>query len=101
MCRSRGGGGGGGGGGVMGSGPPPPSPEKSQIIGFLGITGSDPQKNHKATKPAFNVGPSEARQRNAIRMAFLLRADDGQLKVVFGSSLPLSTKKTLSKLDPL
>ena len=30
-------------------------PEKSQIIGFLGITGSDPLKNHKDTKPAFEV----------------------------------------------
>ena len=42
-------------------------------------------KNHKATKPAFNGGP-----------------DDGQLLEVhvFGSSLPLSTKKTLSELDP-
>ena len=26
----------------------------------------DPLENHKATKPAFNVGPSSARQRNAI-----------------------------------
>ena len=25
-------------------------------IGFLCNTGPDPQKNHKATKPAFNVG---------------------------------------------
>ena len=25
-------------------------------IGFLSNTGSDPLKNHKATKPAFNVG---------------------------------------------
>ena len=29
-------------------------------------TGPDPLKNHKATKPAFNVGQSSARQRNAI-----------------------------------
>ena len=33
-------------------------------------------------------------------MAFRWRADDGPLLVVFGSSLPSSTKKTLSKLDP-
>ena len=26
-------------------------------IGFLSNTGPDPLKNHKATKPAFNVGP--------------------------------------------
>ena len=35
-------------------------------IGFLSNTGPDPLKNHKATKPAFNVGPPSARQRNAI-----------------------------------
>ena len=41
-------------------------PEKSQNKGFLSNTGPDPLKNQKATKPAFNVGPSSARQRNAI-----------------------------------
>ena len=45
--------------------------------GFLSNTGQDPLKNHKATKPAFNVGPSLARQRNAILMVFCWRADDG------------------------
>ena len=35
-------------------------------IGFLSNTGPDPLKNHKTTKPEFNVGPSLARQRNAI-----------------------------------
>ena len=34
-------------------------------------------------------------------MAFCCRADDGPHKAVLGSSLPTSTKKTLSKLDPL
>ena len=42
-------------------------PEKSQKLGFPTNTGPDPLKNHKATKPAFNVGPSSARQRNAIK----------------------------------
>ena len=51
------------GGGAAG-GPDPP--EKSQNIGFPCNTGPDPLKNHKATKPAFNVGPSSARQQNAI-----------------------------------
>ena len=37
--------------------PPPP-----KNIGFLSNTGPDPLKNHKAAKPAFNVGPSSARQ---------------------------------------
>ena len=35
-------------------------------VGFLSSTGPDPLKNHKAAKPAFNNGPSLARQRNAI-----------------------------------
>ena len=51
-------------GGDKGSRPLPP--EKSQNLGFLSNTGPDPLKNHKATKPAFNVGPPSARQRNAI-----------------------------------
>ena len=40
--------------------------ENHKNIGFLSNTGPDPLKNHKATKPAFNVGPSSAFQRNAI-----------------------------------
>ena len=48
--------GGGGGGGL----------ENHKAIGFLSHAGPDPMKNHKATKPAFNIGPSSARQRNAI-----------------------------------
>ena len=36
----------------------PPPPEKSQKVGVLSNTGSDPLKNLKATKPAFSVGPS-------------------------------------------
>ena len=58
-------------------------------IGFLSNTGPDHPKNHKATKPAFNVEPTSARQRNAIiYMAFRWRAADGPLIVVFGSFLP-------------
>ena len=38
---------------------------KNKAIGFLSNTGPDLLENHKATKPAFNVGPSSARQRNA------------------------------------
>ena len=51
------------------------------------------------TKPTFNVGPSSARQRNAIGMAFRWRADDGPLSVVFGS--PVTKNTSLLKLDPL
>ena len=54
-------------GGNRVSGPPP---EKSQKLGFVSNTGQDPLKNHKATKPAFNVGPLSARQRNTIYIVF-------------------------------
>ena len=46
--------GGGGGGGQAGSDPP----EKSHK--YRGNAGQDSLKNHKATKLAFNVGPSSA-----------------------------------------
>ena len=72
--------------------PLPPPPENHKNIGFLCKTGPDPLKNHKATKPAFNVEPSSDRQRNAISMAFRLRADDGPFKAIVVSSIPLSKK---------
>ena len=40
--------------------------KKSQKYSFFSNTGPDPLKNHKAAKLTFNVGPSSARQRNAI-----------------------------------
>ena len=50
----------GGGGGVW-------TPLKNhKNIGFLRNSGPDPLKIYEATEPAFNVGPSSARQRNAI-----------------------------------
>ena len=59
-------------------GPDPPPPMKNhKNIGFFTNTGPVPLKTHKATKPAFDVGPSSARQRNAIAMAFRWRTDDG------------------------
>ena len=50
-------------------------------------------ENHKATMPAFNVGPPSARLRNAITMAFRWRADDCPFIAVFGSSIPHQLKK--------
>ena len=47
----------------MAGGPDPPF---RKIMGLLSRTGPDPLKIHKATKPAFNVGPASARQQNAI-----------------------------------
>ena len=67
---------GGGGQGVT------PLKNHKNILGFLSSTGPDPLKNHKATKPEFNVGLSSACQRNAIEMAFRWRADDGPVLVL-------------------
>ena len=93
MCGSRGGGGG------RGSGTPL---KNDKNIGFLSDTGSDPSEIYKASKPAFKVGLSSA------CLIFKWRfADDDQLLVVFGSILPLSTKKgkihvvRVAELDPL
>ena len=48
-------------------GPDPPPPLKNhEKLGFLSNTVPDPLKNRKATEPEINVGPSSARQRNAI-----------------------------------
>ena len=56
-----------------------PYPLKNyQNIGFPSNAGPDPLKNHKAFKPALNVGLSSARQRNAIKMAFRWQVDNGR-----------------------
>ena len=54
------------GGGGRGQGVWTPGKLKKKYIEFLSNTGPDPLKNQKTTKQAFNVGPSSARQRNAI-----------------------------------
>ena len=77
---------------VGGPGSTPP-PEKLQNIGFLSKSGPDPLKNYQATDPAFNVGSSSARQRNAILMVFCWWADDGPLIVVLRSSHHSSIKR--------
>ena len=63
-------------------------------IGFLSNTGPDPLTNYKATKPAFNVGISSARQRNAF--------NDGPLIVYLDppSTLQLKDPKPV-KFGPL
>ena len=43
------------------------------------LTGPETLKNHKPTKPAFNVGPSSARQRNAISPPFKWRFVGGPM----------------------
>ena len=73
------------------------TPLKSQIIGFLSNNGPDSPKNHKAVKPAFNVGPSLARQ----RWRFTGGADGGPLLLSYGSSVLLSSTKRRQSLTPL
>ena len=53
--------------GTWGSRPPL---KITKNIGFLSNSGPDPLKNHKATKPVFNVGLLLARQQNAIEWRF-------------------------------
>ena len=67
--------------------PEPPPPEKINI-GFLSNTGPDPLKITKPPKASIQCGA-------IIEMAFRWRAImiDGPRIVVFGSSLPSSTKK--------
>ena len=86
------GGGGGGGTGVR-------TPLKNhKNIGFLCNTDPDPMKNHIATKPAFNVGPSSARQQSTISMVFRWQANDGPFIAIFGYSIPPSTKKKRNQI---
>ena len=47
-------------------GPADPSLKNHKNIGFLSNSGPDPLKRTKLPSQAFNVGPSSARQRNAI-----------------------------------
>ena len=49
---------------------PPPPLKNHKNIEFLSNTGPDPLQISKTTKPAFNVGSSSARQRNAILRRF-------------------------------
>ena len=87
-------------GGGSGGPDPPPPPEKSQNLGLVSNSGPDLLKNHKATEPAFNVGPSSSSQGDAIEMVFRWRADDDPLIVVFGSSHPSSTKNNRQSWTP-
>ena len=76
-------------------GPPPPPLKNHQNIGVFLAKGQfwsrSPEKNHKPTKAAFNVGPS-----------FRWQADDGPLIMAFDHFFPhqleKTTEKTLSNL---
>ena len=52
---------------IPGSGPHPHEKSQKYRVSYQYLSGSPPPpENHKATKLAVNVGPSSARQRNAI-----------------------------------
>ena len=89
MCVSKG-----------GTGGPDPA-EKSQNIGLNSSnTGPDPLKNH-SYQASIQCWAIIGRPAKRHLMAFGWWADDGPFIVEFGSSLPSSTKKNLSKVDPL
>ena len=87
------------GGGGRGGGSRTPL-KNHKNIGFISISGPDPLKNHKATKPAFNCRPLSACQQNAISMAFA----GGPMMTPFSAIwilFPLIKKRKMSELDPL
>ena len=49
-------------------GPISPAMKNHQNIGFLSNTGPDPLKNHKTTRPVFNVGPSSTLKQNVVSL---------------------------------
>ena len=61
-----------GGGGGQGAGTPLKNHKNKGFLSNTGPdlsnTGPDPIKNHKATKPAFNVCPSSARHFNGVSL---------------------------------
>ena len=81
-------------------GPDPPPLKNHKNIGFLRKTGPDPLKITKLPSQHSMWGPSSARQRNAISMAFRWRADDGLIKEVFGFYNPPSIKKNFIEFEP-
>ena len=82
-------------------GPDPPPPLKNhKNIGFRCNTGPDPLIDHKATKPAFNVGPSSARQQNASYWRFAGGPMITCFKWYFGSILSSYTQKKPKKKNP-
>ena len=86
--------------------PPPPPPEKSTKIGFLSILVRFPLKSqsYQVSIPCWAVTLYRSLMlgyQSAIWMVFRWQANDGQLIVVFGSSLPSSTKKNVVKDLPI
>ena len=80
-------------GGDRGSGHPLSAGKNHNATGFLSNIGPDPLGNHKATKPAFDVGPLSTASEMPFEIAFRWRSDYGRLLVVYGSSISKQHKK--------
>ena len=79
-------------------------PENHKNIGLLSRTGPDPLKNHKAIKPAFNVGPWAiiGLSRPASKTPFKWHFTCGPMMLFECYLNSLSPqKKKLPELDPL
>ena len=89
----------GGGRGYRGCGPPL---KNHKYIGFLSNTGPNLLKNHKATKPEFNIGQSSARQ-TPFKWRFAGGPMMAHLKWYLAPISPHQStiKKSLSNLDRL
>ena len=64
-------------------------------VGFLSNTGPDPLKK-QTVKPAFNAGPSSARQRNTIYRVFRWRANNGPFQCYLDPLSPYQKKRKKS-----
>ena len=81
----------------VGTLPPHPTHENHKAIGLLSNTGPEPLENHKATitKPAFNVGPSSACERNTITLPIT----HAQIRKVFSEGIEWTIGPPLTKLS--
>ena len=80
--------------GETGGGGSEPPQKNHKNIGSLSNTGPDPLKNHKATKQAFNIGQSSARQ--LLKWRFAGRPMMAHLKLYL-DPLSRQTKKERKK----
>ena len=80
-----------------GTGGPDPSEKSQKYRVSQQFWSGSPEKPQSYQASISNVGKSSAGQRDAIKMVFRWRANDGPLSVLFGSS-PLIKKKNKKKV---
>ena len=92
MCRSRGG---------AGARGPDPRLKNHKGFGFLSNTSPDPLKNHKATKPAFNVGNGHwPASKTPLKWRFVAGLMIAHFKCYFDPISPHQLKKHCQSLIP-